>query len=436
MLPLSQHVILTRKLATMMVRTAATAAAAFAVACLPLPCSGFLPSQTSHVRPPVAATAPPLFAATTLVDDPSFKRPDTLNDGMISEEACTDAASLMRRVNVPVPTTVSSTGEVGISYIHWAASPAARRANGGPTLPLVMVHGFDSSCLEYRRLGPKLAALGVDAYAVDLLGWGYTQLEGVDSFSAQAKVDALKGFWTAVGNDAPVCVAGASLGGAAAIEFASANPDVVKGAVFIDAQGFVDGVGPMAMLPKPVARLGVKVLKSVPLRSSANTMSYYDADTYATDDALRVGRMHCLRDGWDDALVSFMLSGGFSPSQKVAQIEAPSLILWGRQDGILEKEFAQRFLDTLPDATLQWIEECGHVPHLEQPEETARVISEFLRRPDKFGGVGSSSSSGDGTIAGLEPDTVMIVGGITGALAAAAAAATLGGAEAMFGQIF
>mmetsp|Transcript_26855 Transcript_26855/g.77434 ORF Transcript_26855/g.77434 Transcript_26855/m.77434 type:complete len:195 (+) Transcript_26855:2-586(+) len=194
----------------------------------------------------------------------------------------------------------------------------------------------------------------------------------------------------------------------------------------------------MAMLPKPVARLGVKVLKSEPLRSSANTMSYYDADTYATDDALKVGRMHCLRDGWEDALVSFMLSGGFSPSQKVAQIEAPSLVLWGRQDGILEKEFAQRFLDTLPDASLQWIEECGHVPHLEQPEETARVISEFLRS-DKFGGVASpsSSASGDtGMLAGLEPDTVKIVGGIAGALAAAVAAATLGGAEALFGQIF
>lgn len=354
---------------------------------------------------------------------------------MISEQACTDAASLMRRVNVPVPATVSATGEVGISYIHWPASRAAKRANGGPTLPLVLVHGFDSSCLEYRRLGPKLAALGVDVYAVDLLGWGYTQLEGVESFSAQSKVDALKGFWTAVGSDAPVCVAGASLGGAAAIEFASANPDIVKGAVFIDAQGFVDGVGPMAMLPKPVAKLGVKVLKSVPLRSSANTMSYYDADTFATDDALKVGRMHCLRDGWEDALVSFMLSGGFSPSQKVAQIEAPSLVLWGRQDGILEKEFAQRFLDTLPDASLQWIEECGHVPHLEQPEETARVISEFLRS-EKFGGAATPSSASGDLIGGLEPDTVKIVGGITGALAAAAAAATLGGAEAIFGQIF
>ena len=428
--------------------TASVVAAASAVALVP-PCLGFLPSQSAHIvrshhagsgtnaDAASSSTTSPLFVATSaLVDDPTFTRPDTLNDGMISEQACTDAASLMRRVNVPVPTTVSATGEVGISYIHWPASPAAKRANGGATLPIVLVHGFDSSCLEYRRLGPKLAALGIDAYAVDLLGWGYSQLEGVESFSAQAKVDALKGFWTAVGNDAPVCVAGASLGGAAAIEFASANPDIVKGSVFIDAQGFVDGVGPMAMLPKPVARLGVKVLKSVPLRSSANTMSYYDADTYATDDALKVGRMHCLRDGWEDALVSFMLSGGFSPSQKVAQIEAPSLVLWGRQDEILEKEFAQRFLDTLPDASLQWIEECGHVPHLEQPEETAKAISEFLRS-DKFGGITSPAASVSGElIGGLESDTVKIVGGITGALAAAAAAATLGGAEAIFGQIF
>ncbi len=72
--------------------------------------------------------------------------------------------------------------------------------------------GFDSSCLEYRRLGPKLAALGIDTYAVDLLGWGYSQLNDVNSFSAQAKVDALAGFWSVVGEGRDVCVAGASLG--------------------------------------------------------------------------------------------------------------------------------------------------------------------------------------------------------------------------------
>ena len=119
--------------------------------------------------------------------------------------------------------------------------------------------------------------------------------------------------------------------------------------------------------------------ESVPLRSSANQMSYFDKETYATDEACTVGRLHCLRDGWSDALVSFMQSGGFSPSTKLAEISCPSLVLWGRQDGILEgDEFAPKFLEALNDAELTWIEECGHVPHLEQPDETVKAITSFL----------------------------------------------------------
>jgi hypothetical protein len=98
-------------------------------------------------------------------------------------------------------------------------------------------------------------------------------------------------------------------------------------------------------------------------------MSYYDKATYATDEAVTIGRLHCLRDGWNDALVNFMKSGGFAPSKLVPQVPVPSLVLWGRQDTILDgTEFATKFVETLPSATLVWIEECGHVPHLEQPE--------------------------------------------------------------------
>jgi hypothetical protein len=35
-------------------------------------------------------------------------------------------------------------------------------------------------------------------------------------------------------------------------------------------------------------------------------------------------------------------------------------------------------VETLPNARLEWIEECGHVPHLEQPDLTASAISNFL----------------------------------------------------------
>ena len=279
------------------------------------------------------------------------------------------------------------------------------------TLPLLLVHGFDSSALEYRRLGPQLAALGIDVYCVDLLGWGYTQLDSVNSFSAKAKVEELKGFWQTVGSNREVVVGGASLGGAAVIEFAAENlykrknddddddedgdeEGFVRGTVLIDAQGFVDGIGPMSFLPAPLARAGIKVLRTIPLRNSANQMSYFDPSTYATDDALKVGRLHCLREGWEDGMLSFMQSGGFRPKEKVAMIDVPSLVLWGRQDGILAgEEFANKFIESMPNARLQWIEECGHVPHLEQPETTARCISEFLRSEEVLPLKSSSSSN-------------------------------------------
>ena len=83
------------------------------------------------------------------------------------------------------------------------------------------------------------------------------------------------------------------------------------------------------------------------------------------------------------------------PSKKVPTIEAPSLVLWGRQDGILDgEEFANKFVDTLPNAELQWIEECGHVPHLEQPDVTAEAIESFLA--SKVGASAASEQSENG----------------------------------------
>lgn len=296
--------------------------------------------------------------------DPTFVNPDAVGAG-ITEELCLDTAKRMQRVKVPVSESIHPDGQVGISYSYWPSSAPKR-----PRLPpVILIHGFDSSNLEFRRLGSRLADRGLDTYAVDLLGWGYTQLEGTKDFSARAKVEALWSFLsTVIGPNQPFCIAGASLGGAAAIETAVLNPQCA-GLILVDAQGFVDGIGPMSAMPTPLAKLGVGVLKSIPLRSSANQMSYYDKETFATDEAVTVGRLHCLQEGWSDALVNFMQSGGFSPSQLVPQVAVPSLILWGRQDGILDgMEFAPKFVETLQNAELRWIEESGHVPHLEQPE--------------------------------------------------------------------
>lgn len=268
----------------------------------------------------------------TSMDDLAFDTPDTSD---VQEEACIDAATKMKRMAVPVSKEIAQSGSVGISYIHWPASKKMKRKCVN-TPPLILLHGFDSSCLEYRRIGPELAEQGIDTYAVDILGWGFTQLDDVTSFSADAKIQALKSFVKSkFGSSGSFCVAGASLGGAAAIELAAAlsthdssndNDDdndkkqnkyeddipACAGLILIDAQGFVDGVGPMALLPKPLAKIGVGVLRSIPLRNMANQMSYYDKETFATEDAQVIGRLHCLRDGWSDAMVRCVMIFSFS----------------------------------------------------------------------------------------------------------------------------
>jgi pimeloyl-ACP methyl ester carboxylesterase len=177
----------------------------------------------------------------------------------------------------------------------------------------------------------------------------------------------------------PIVLAGASLGGAAAIEFASRYPEAVTRLVLIDAQGFIDGIGPMGMLPTPIAKAGVDILRTRWLRSGANKMAYFD-QKYATDDAQNVGRLHTLLPQWNDATLSFMRSGGFRVVEKIPQLTTKTMVLWGRGDKILEPENAERFEKEIQDCELVWVEESGHVPHLEQPDFTCAQLLRFGKK--------------------------------------------------------
>jgi pimeloyl-ACP methyl ester carboxylesterase len=257
---------------------------------------------------------------------------------------------------------------------------------------VVLLHGFDSSCLEWRRLAPALEAQGVGVLAVDLLGWGFTERpqDVACDFSADAKLKNLEGLLDAVlaeqgGHKRPVALLGTSLGAAFAVDLALARPELVDGLVLMSPQIYVDGIGPMANLPRPAAALGVSVLGSEPLRSVANWMSYADPATFATEDAMRIGRLSVLTQGWADSTVDYMLSGGIAVSERIKELSLPVLGIFGRQDGIVEPvPAADRLKRDLSSGNspvdVRWVEDCGHVPHLEQPAATAGLLTEWLQQ--------------------------------------------------------
>lgn len=277
----------------------------------------------------------------------------------------------MRRVPVPVPFEDEPVQTA-------CAGPLSPGKKDKP--PVVLLHGFDSSSLEFRRLFPLLEQ-HTDTWAVDLIGWGFTET-GFDRDSSKAlgpeqKRQHLYAWWKeCVGQ--PMVLVGASLGGAVAIDFAHEYPEAVSKIVLIDAQGFIDGIGPMASLPRPFAMLGVSVLRTVPLRQAANKMAYFNKELHATDDALKIGRLHTFLPGWADANCAFMQSGGYSILDKIPKVQQETLIVWGYNDEILDPKFAIQFEETLPNGKLVWVEECGHCAHLEQPQFLCDQILEFI----------------------------------------------------------
>lgn len=293
----------------------------------------------------------------------------------IQEPAAVEVLQGMLRQDL----NVSGLGLVKTAYYH--AAYVSTQSKDTPAF--VLLHGFDSSMLEFRRFAPLLKSLG-DVYLVDLAGWGFTSC-GFDQdpnkkLGPTEKRAHLRAFIEQI-IGRPVVLMGTSLGGTIALDFViNGNAHLVDKLVLIDAQGFIDGIGPLAKMPRFLSVLGVQVLRSVPLRQMANTMSYYDKQRYATQDALKIGRLHTFMPGWLDANVAFMSSGGYSVSNDLDRVNCPTLIVWGRNDEILDPKYADMFVEELKGtkAKVRWVEECGHVPALEQPKALLSAVKEFV----------------------------------------------------------
>ncbi len=63
---------------------------------------------------------------------------------------------------------------------------------------------------------------------------------------------------------------------------------------------------------------------------------------------------------------------------ELANVDVPTLIMWGRDDTITPPFVAEQFCDHIPNAKLVFIDECGHAPPIEQPAEFTRVLDTFL----------------------------------------------------------
>lgn len=287
----------------------------------------------------------------------------------LTEPNSIDLASQIQRVDI-ITSLVSRS--IATSYVC--------QGTGG--LPIVFLHGFDSSLLEFRRIIPIIAAQQ-QVWAIDLLGFGFTERLADCPFSSASICTHLQAFWQTMINQ-PMILVGVSMGGAAAIEFTLKYPQAVDKLVLIDSAGFSQPPAMGKFLIQPLGKLATKFLSSPNVRQGVSEKAYFDR-AFATADAQLCAALHLEMPRWSQTLIDFTRSGGYGYLlDRLPEIQQETSIVWGRQDRILGTKPAQQFQQGLTQSQLHWVEKCGHVPHLEQPEITAQLILNFINRSSKL----------------------------------------------------
>jgi len=173
---------------------------------------------------------------------------------------------------------------------------------------------------------------------------------------------------------APTLV-GHSFGGLVAAEFAAATPQAVGKLVLIDPVGLWRDDQPVRnwMLLPPDARR--RALFADPESEAAKRFFNVPGEVDARVDTLSkfVWAQACT-----GKFVWPIADRGFK--HRIHRVAAPTLIVWGKQDGVIDPAYAQEFAKGIAGARIELIDRAGHMPHLEQPEATGIIVRNFLKR--------------------------------------------------------
>ena len=175
----------------------------------------------------------------------------------IEERACVDMANRLQAAELSVP---GHGGPVKMTFV----GPDGQVAGDKPVL--VLLHGFDSSCLEFRRLFPLLEA-DFEVYALTFWGGG-SPTAGGRTAARNTSPELWWSSWTRLWAGATGNAPGRQLSGRHRHRLGGRQADLVSKLVLVDAQGFQDGIGALQYLPEFLTKFFLEVLRSVPLRNA------------------------------------------------------------------------------------------------------------------------------------------------------------------------
>jgi pimeloyl-ACP methyl ester carboxylesterase len=266
------------------------------------------------------------------------------------------------------------------AYSHFAEIDGVRvhYQEKGAGTPLLLIHGLNSSTYTWKDVFEPLAK-SYRVIAVDLKGFGFSgKPDGDYTRRAQAILVAHLLDYLKIEK---VWLAGNSMGGEVALNFALQNPQRTAGLILIDSAGINSSnslVPAYARIPFVGPILAALALTSDRLVRHALERSFYDGAKVTDERVAAYYRPLKTRGGQLAALRARSQWGLFPIAKDLNKISSPALIIWGAEDALIPIETGRRLNSLIKDSKLVIIEKCGHVPQEELPERVLDEMTKFI----------------------------------------------------------
>jgi len=256
--------------------------------------------------------------------------------------------------------------------------------------PLVLLHGCPFHGYEWREAIPRLATR-FRVIAPDLLGLGDTEVSLADDYRLPRDADMICGLLDALGID-QAHVVGHDHGGATCLLLMEGAPERLRSVVLTNIEAY-------DAWPSGEERIYLKLIVN-PVTSPLIWAVLHSRWVRRRLFSIAAHRREVLTDEVLEAFVSphiatparwqrlrRFFAWQLDPDHQRTTIDAvpgmrrfaePTLILWGRHDVNFGQTVAEALVADIPGARLQWMENSGHLPMLEEPDGYAGAVAQFV----------------------------------------------------------
>ncbi len=253
--------------------------------------------------------------------------------------------------------------------------------------PLVLLHGICASLYTWDGWVEQLKN-NYKIIRLDVPGWGLTGSVGNSSVDIEAMVSTLDSFMNTIGIDS-FHLAGSSLGGYFAWNYALRHPERVNKMILLDPVSYPQAV------PWFINYARIPLLRTFPkfmmpkFLVSMNVKAVYSDDSKITDDIVDLYFDMAMREGNRASYIDIFRFMSINCKKEtistgVKNIKTPTLLMYGADDKWVSATQAQLWEKDLPGVQSIIYEGVGHIPMEELPVRTANDADRFLSDTPKL----------------------------------------------------